>query len=180
MEDIQVLYIIFGIIGIGFISLSVFLGIYLHRRWKTRTVLFNIVGVDGKLRFKRINNPKDINEVYGHSYTYDQKCEVPDRWNKSIFYYEGIPDPILFDRTSITPKVTSKALNNIVEDDFIRKLFNPASPLSLENILGYITIGLVVIMLYLLVFDNISVNLANTPETIDLIKNACRSAVLGG
>lgn len=180
MEDITVLYIIFGIIGLGFLMSAVFMGIHIFRRWKTRSVLFHIIGVDGKIKKSRISNPQPKNKVFGKTYIYDEKAEYRDFWNKSIFYYENIPNPIIFDRESQKVKVSSEALNNIVEDDFIKKLFNPADILSIENILGYITVALLVIMFYFLVIDQITVKIAQDPETMRIIGQACKQALTGG
>lgn len=180
MEDIIVLYIIFGILGLGFVVTAVFMGISVFRRFKTRSVLFQIIGVDGKIKKKRLTNPSHKNKLFGKSYVYDEKCEYRDFWNKTIFYFENIPNPIIFDRTDKQVKVSSEALNNIVEDDFIKKLFNPASLASIENILGFITIGLLIVMFYFLVLDNIVVKIADDPETIRVIGAACRQALTGG
>lgn len=178
MKDITVLYIIFGIIGVGLLTVAVFLGIHIFRRWKTRSILFQVFGLDGKIKVFRVKNPKKKVKLDGKSYIYDEKAEVRDFWNKTIFYYENNPQAIIFDASKHENKLSSQALDNVLEDEFIRKVFNPTNALSASMILSYLTLGLLAVILYFVFTGDINVKISD-PDTLKTIGEACKTAITG-
>lgn len=182
MESGTILAILVGILAFSFLGLAIFLGIFLYRRRKARTVKFNIIGVDGQIQVKRLKNPSEkSNKIYGKRYLYDKKAELRDFWGINMFYKDGNPNAIIFGKIKDeNPKLSAGNISKVMEDNFISKLFSPAGLMNAETIFGLITMLLGIAVLYFLVIENVSVNLIASPENTQIIANACRQAFTSG
>lgn len=179
MDDTTILSILLGFVGVGFAAMAIFLGIYVFRRWKRRTVLFNIIGLDGIIRKKRIKNPQKKNKIEGKTYIYDETVALKDFWGTTIFYFQNNSEPIVFDSTEYKAKVSSTNLTGIVEDNFIKQLFSPAGLGITGAIL--IIVGLAVLGLYYFVaIEPTAVTLSADSENIQILASACKAALTGG
>lgn len=167
-------------VGVVFLGILIFLGIYLYRRRKENTVLCKVLSKDGKWISKRVKNPSTKVKLFGGTYIYDEKAETRNFWGKEVHWWFKDPNPIIYDAPNRQLKLSSESLNNVVEDNFIGKLFQPVDLLSSDHILLYIIVGMVALLVYKLLFDPVAVVLANDSETINLITKACRAAITKG
>ena len=167
------------ILGSAVLLLVITMVVYLYRRWKSRSVLVNIIHQDGVITRRRIGKIGKRFKVQNRSYVYDQDCELKDRWHKQIYYWWNNPNPIKFDRPSQELKLTSTNLTNVVEDNFITKLFSP-SGFTTENLLILFALGGIAALLYFTLFDPPAATLVGSEENMNVIKDACLAAFRGG
>lgn len=181
MNSGTILNILIGILAVSFLSLAIFLGIFLYRRWKSKTVRFNIIGVDGQIKRKRIKtpNPKK-NKLFGKVYFYNQKAELKDFWGINMFYFDGISDPIIFDRQDKVVKLSASNIAKVMEDNFISRLFSPSNVVNIASVFGFLTLIAVLGVLYFTVIDPTNVTLVNSPDNLAVLSQACKIALSGG
>lgn len=187
MNNAIALVIVFGIIAF-FLSLLIFTGLFLYKRWKKNRIYINIISDGGyKERFSR--HQEDINETVsyqGESYIFRNECVITTPKDKEIYYLKGKCEPLRISSQGIKiiqdsngNKINAKNLKSIIETELIAKLFKKEI-LNTENILLFINIIMVGIAIFLLfLIKSKGVHLIDDETNINLIKNAVTSAIRG-
>jgi hypothetical protein len=139
------------LIGLGFILLMIFgLGFIILYRVSTKNkIRINIlmkarVWTRFKVKIKSLGRTIQYGTV---GYVFDDKAIIKGKYCDNIYYYEGNPEPIIFDFHSNIPKTQAKDLQTILDSDLIEKLFSEKRLATMEILLIIVLIVTVIILL---------------------------------
>jgi hypothetical protein len=167
--------------GILFVLMFVLIGIILYRVSVKNKIRINILlksrqWLRFKLKLKKIN--KEILYNKGN-YIFDDRGIIKGKYCDNIYYYEGNPEPIIFDFQHNIPKVQAQDLQTILDSDLIEKLFSEKRLQKLELLL---IIVLIITALTLLAVGGgffVTPNIASEGNA-EFIANVTRTVIRGG
>jgi len=179
------LWIYWLIIGIVFFFLCLFaLGfVILYRVSNKKKIRINILlkarqWVRFKVKITQLSN-KDAIKYKDGVYTFDDRGIIKARYCDNIYYYEGNPEPIIFDFQSNKPKVQAQDLQTILDSDLIEKLFSEKRLARMEMLLIIIMIITIVGLLATGGQYAMPTSIVND-KNAEFIANITRSVIIGG
>ena len=173
------------LIGIGFmfLSLTSIIGVILYKRFLTNTIRVGFISEGGHIERRRYQrkNIKDTIINGNEEYVYNAKAEITT-WNgKEMYFFKGNPSPIIFNGNKLnTGNISAENLKAIMETELIAKLFKKDN-FNTENILTIVCLILCAISLFMLfMMFNQGVQLKNTPQNVEVMKEIIKQAVASG
>jgi hypothetical protein len=178
-------WIIWFFIALGIFFLGLFaLGfIILYRVSNKKKIRINILlkarqWVRFKVKITQITN-KDAIKYKDGVYTFDDRAIIKARYCDNIYYFEGNPEPIVFDFQQNKPKVQSQDLQTILDSDLIEKLFSEKRLARMEMLLVIVLIVCVVTLLATGGQYAMPTSIVND-KNAEFIANITRSVIIGG
>lgn len=171
-------------IGFTFLSMIALMSWWFYRRHIRKTIRINFITSGGSIT-RITRKSEDITSLIEYKkgkYVFDEKCVITNNWRHEIFYFEDLTDPIKFDtdKKNITSKVSPENLKAIIETELIAKLFKK-DIVTFDNVLLIITIIMVGVSLFFSIKGYSSgVNIADTPENVELMRTIIKSALTSG
>jgi hypothetical protein len=181
-SELEMMWFWWLIIGVGllFILLFVLAGIILYRVSVKNKIRVNIlmkarIWKRFKIKIRTLGKTIKYNEV---GYVFDDKAIIKGKYCDNIYYYEGNPEPIIFDFGSNIPKTQAKDLQTILDSDLIEKLFSEKRLATMEILLWIILIATGITLLAVIGGMFKTVSIANDVNR-EFLYNITRSAILG-
>jgi hypothetical protein len=175
--------IIWFLIGAGFLFVLLFVlgGIILYRVSNKTKIRFNIL-LKAK-RWRRFKLPvrkvsKDIKD-HDQAYTFDDRALIKGKYVDDIYYYEGNPNPIIFDFSQNMAKIQARDLQTILDSDLIEKLFSEKRLARMEMLLLIILIITAITLIVSGAHFAVHPNIASTANA-KFIANITRTVLTGG
>lgn len=170
-------------LGIFFLALFALGFIILYRVSNKKKIRINILlkarqWVRFKVKITHLSE-KDAIKYKEGIYTFDDRAIIKARYCDNIYYFEGNPEPIVFDFQTNKPKVQSQDLQTILDSDLIEKLFSEKRLARMEMILIIVLIICVVNLLATGGTYAMPTSIVND-KNAEFIANITRSVIIGG
>lgn len=185
MADVHNSVPVTTIIGIAsfFVTLITLTIIFMWKKHIRSTLRVNFITRGGKIERVSIKKNKVQNTIdYDKGkYVFDEKAVITSNWRHEIFYFKGVVTPLKFNygKTKVT-NISSENLKAIIETELIAKLFKK-EVITFDNILIMLVLVLVAINLFFAFrMSSGGVNLADSPENIEIMKNIIKQALSSG
>ena len=179
MESILLWIIIIG--GFFFLLMFTLGGIILYRVSVKNKIRINIL-MKSK-QWRRFKRPlrKVGKEIIDSNdrYVFDDRGIIKGKYCDNIYYYQGNPEPIIFDFTANTPKTQSQDLQTILDSDLIEKLFSEKRLARMEMLLIIILILTCISLLGIAGQYFVPANI-QTDSNAQWFANITRSVITGG
>lgn len=171
------------LIGAGFLFLLLFslAGIILYRVSVKNKIRINILMKSKQWRRFKVSLRRVGKEIIdnGNRYVFDDRGIIKGKYCDNIYYYEGNPEPIIFDFSSNIPKTQSKDLQTILDSDLIEKLFSEKRLARMELLLIIILIIVGLIVLLCIGDYVVPANIQST-KNAEFLANITRTVLTGG
>ena len=176
-------WIIWFFIGVGLLFLLLFTlgGIILYKVSVKKKIRINILMKSRQWKRFKVKLQKVGKEITYNDgkYVFDDRGIIKGNLCDNIYYYEGNPEPIIFDFSVNKPKVQAQDLQTILDSDLIEKLFSEKRLAKIEMLLVIILIVVVITLLAtggsFFVASNIQ-----TDGNAEFIANVTRTVLRGG
>jgi hypothetical protein len=176
-------FIIWFIIGAGFLFLCLFTlgGIILYKVQNKNKIRINILLKARRWSRFKLHIKKVGKEIMhnGGRYVFNDKAIIKGTYVDDIYYFEGNPEPIIFDFGSNIPLTQAQDLQTILDSDLIEKLFSEKRLARMEMLLLIILI-ITFIILGAVIGSYFMKPSIDTQGNAEFIANVTRTVIRGG
>lgn len=174
MDTTKILIAFMIVLGVSLVTFAILFIVWLT---KQRTV-FRIIAPNKRTKRYVIRGSVPEKNTFGSgTYIYDSEAELTDFWGKQVYYFEGNPNPIIFDRKAQKVVTNARDLKHIIKNTIIEQLL--ASD-TLTKILMVLSVIILIASIGGVIAQFIhtpACDLANSQANIEVISNAFKQAL---
>jgi len=162
------------VMGLFLIS-AIILGVLFFTKQRT---VFRIISPNKRFKRHVMRGavPEKIN-MHGGTYVYSEEAELRNFWGATIYYFDGNPNPIVFDHTKHKIITRASDLKHIIKNTIIEQLLASDSLTKIILILTGINLVVGIGILATMFISNPACTLANNPQNIEVLKIGIQQAL---